>query len=65
LSNLHKIGKYGKEIRGKSEKNLIKIGENRDFHIFSIDTAPPLKISQETFFFFYSILPLEKVARKS
>jgi len=33
LSNLHKIGKYGKEIG----EIINKIGENRNFHIVSID----------------------------
>jgi len=39
LSNLHKIGKYGKEVRGKSGKLSITSGKIGAFIIVSIETA--------------------------
>jgi len=44
LSNLHKIGKYSKEIGEKIGKIINRIGENRIFYTVSIDTAStPIK----------------------
>jgi len=39
LSNLHKIGKYGKEIG----KIINKVGKNRNFHKVSITLHQPPK----------------------
>jgi len=39
LSNLHKIGKYGKEMEEKSAKLSTKLGKNWNFHIVSIEAA--------------------------
>jgi len=48
-SKLHKIGKYGKKIGEEIWKIINEIGENRSFHIVSIDTksAPGLFQSRE------------------
>jgi len=37
--NLHKIGKYGKEIGEKLRKMINEIEENRNFYIVTIDSA--------------------------
>jgi len=45
LSNLHKIGKYNKENRGKFGEIINKIG---NFHIVNIDTESHLNNFQRS-----------------
>jgi len=58
LSNLYKIGKNDIENQGKIGKIINKIGNNRNFHIVSIDPAQSrMKLAWIIHAVFYAFFP--------